>query len=698
MLNRKLLLKILAVSLFSGNVIDDSAEALQSTLLGREDFDDVDWEAIVSELKQQEVLGITSEVLRQIFERNLKVNLAHGIEAERKKSIMRYTQMAVVQNELCERIRAQGITVAVIKGMASACYYPFPVLRKMGDIDLIVKPEEYAQAVRILKESGFIETSETNEYHTSAKRNDITVELHRSPASVHKDVHGEFIRDFILSGLNAVEIKTSGIDSFPMLPWQQNGMELIWHIRQHLYNGLGFRQIIDWMMFVDHCLDDGKYSGFEFALKKSGLDNMAAVVTKMCQKYLGLREEGITWCRNADDRLCDDVLNYIIEQGNFGKKKQDDKVAKVLSGYSDLGMLFGEMQRRGLSSWNGAKKHPVLRCFAWAYAIKETIKHRKGSADFFEEYVTGKKRKKMFGRLYTVGSKWNLRYLVSKIREGSFGRFFSHLYLGISALEYRLLQCVWSVGTEKSVSPEQRREVSEGVTIIFKSFQRQEMAKQLVKSIRKQFPEIKIVIADDSEKPLMIEDPNLEIVQLPFNSGLSRGLNAALKKVSTPYVMRMDDDELFTCRTKLVQQLHFLKNHEDIGLVGFGVRDSLRWNSLKKRYNTYAKQTMHNAGRATSVAPMTRIDEAHVVFAKVPNVFLARTELVKKVGYDNNVRMLDHNDFFFRASGVIVSVLAEDTIIYHRHNFFDKGYMMFRNDTARDLQIINRSRNIESSG
>ena len=120
MLNRKLLLKILAVSLFSGNVIDDSAEALQSTLLGREDFDDVDWEAIVSELKQQEVLGITSEVLRQIFERNLKVNLAHGIEAERKKSIMRYTQMAVVQNELCERIRAQGITVAVIKGMASA--------------------------------------------------------------------------------------------------------------------------------------------------------------------------------------------------------------------------------------------------------------------------------------------------------------------------------------------------------------------------------------------------------------------------------------------------------------------------------------------------------------------------------------------------------------------------------------------------
>ena len=190
----------------------------------------------------------------------------------------------------------------------------------------------------------------------------------------------------------------------------------------------------------------------------------------------------------------------------------------------------------------------------------------------------------------------------------------------------------------------------------------------------------------------------LEIVQLPFNSGLSRGLNAALKKVSTPYVMRMDDDELFTCRTKLVQQLHFLKNHEDIGLVGFGVRDSLRWNSLKKRYNTYAKQTMHNAGRATSVAPMTRIDEAHVVFAKVPNVFLARTELVKKVGYDNNVRMLDHNDFFFRASGVIVSVLAEDTIIYHRHNFFDKGYMMFRNDTARDLQIINRSRNIESSG
>ncbi len=35
------------------------------------------------------------------------------------------------------------------------------------------------------------------------------------------------------------------------------------------------------------------------------------------------------------------------------------------------------------------------------------------------------------------------------------------------------------------------------------------------------------------------------------NSGLSYGLNRALEKVKTPYVMRMDDDELLTLKTCL---------------------------------------------------------------------------------------------------------------------------------------------------
>ena len=41
------------------------------------------------------------------------------------------------------------------------------------------------------------------------------------------------------------------------------------------------------------------------------------------------------------------------------------------------------------------------------------------------------------------------------------------------------------------------------------------------------------------------------MIQLPFNSGDSYGLNSALEKLETPYVMKMDIDELLTVKTCL---------------------------------------------------------------------------------------------------------------------------------------------------
>lgn len=76
----------------------------------------------------------------------------------------------------------------------------------------------------------------------------------------------------------------------------------------------------------------------------------------------------------------------------------------------------------------------------------------------------------------------------------------------------------------------------ENVTVIFKSFERQKMAKRLYENLQKYYPGVRVVIADDSRKPLDLQGDSLTIIQLPFNSGLSYGLNQALERVDTPYV------------------------------------------------------------------------------------------------------------------------------------------------------------------
>ena len=94
--------------------------------------------------------------------------------------------------------------------------------------------------------------------------------------------------------------------------------------------------------------------------------------------------------------------------------------------------------------------------------------------------------------------------------------------------------------------------------------------KNKLKGYKRYYPNARVIIADDSNKALSLIDidSRTEIIQLPFNSGLSRGLIEALSRVKTPFVMRMDDDELLMPKSKIHEQLTFLQRHLEIDLVG----------------------------------------------------------------------------------------------------------------------------------
>ncbi len=67
---------------------------------------------------------------------------------------------------------------------------------------------------------------------------------------------------------------------------------------------------------------------------------------------------------------------------------------------------------------------------------------------------------------------------------------------------------------------------------------------------------------------------------------------------------------------------------------------------------------------------------------------MARTELYRQVGYDENIRMIDHNEFFFRAAGVLVCAMDIDAFVFHYHNWFGREYRKYRGDYYRDAVYI----------
>lgn len=266
------------------------------------------------------------------------------------------------------------------------------------------------------------------------------------------------------------------------------------------------------------------------------------------------------------------------------------------------------------------------------------------------------------------------------------------LQMVLTFIEYHLFDFFWAWKGYRKPSAEDAALIASNVTFIFKSFERQKQAEALFKSIRKYYPGVRVVIADDSSKPLAIEGDDLLIIQMPFNSGLSRGLNLALAEVKTPFLMRMDDDELLTRRSDIAGELRFLLANPEVDIVGIPSIDAMKFRSMRKYMQSYFKTPMIEAPLPLKIPHGSRIDANHIVLGKIPNRFLARTESIRKVGWDDKIRMIDHHDFFFRAAGVLVSVVSTNSIVYHNHNFFSPNYNRYRSDWKGDALYIRKTR------
>lgn len=286
------------------------------------------------------------------------------------QTIAYYTRIKHIQNQILEELTVKGIPVIVLKGTAVSIYYKNPELRTMGDIDILVPPEFYGKCVNSLQDLGYVDTTTEIEEkigrHRAFYGKGVMVELHHYFSS---DVNGNKGR--ILDNLIYADIELGRYQlSDPI-----NGLVLLSHMALHMESGIGLRQLIDWMMFVNSYLDDEKWENeFQDLSQKIGLEQLAKVATRTCQYALGLSSR-ITWCCDIDQQLCNDFIKYVLDSGNFGKKREIEysEALTAIPSIKNPIKLFKELQRRGEITWQTTRKHPTLRPLAWLYQIVRYI-------------------------------------------------------------------------------------------------------------------------------------------------------------------------------------------------------------------------------------------------------------------------------------------------------------------------------------
>ncbi len=278
------------------------------------------------------------------------------------KNKAHYMKMIYEQNLLVKLFQKFNISFVILKGTAAAIYYPNPYSRTFGDIDVYVSEEQFDFAKNLLETNGFRFLSKDLR-HYEFDKNGIDFELHFKFSSRHYND----IDHILLKGLNNAISYKIGSDSFPGLPAYENGLILLGHIFKHLKSsGIGFRQIIDWMMFVHRELDDSAWADhFKSLVVEAGLEKFAITITYMCKKWLGLPDK-ITWCNTADEEVADQLLARVFNDGNLGCER-----APYDSFINDIRNegVFKTLRRSGIANWKLAQKYPILRPFAWVYQL-----------------------------------------------------------------------------------------------------------------------------------------------------------------------------------------------------------------------------------------------------------------------------------------------------------------------------------------
>ena len=199
--------------------------------------------------------------------------------------------------------------------------------------------------------------------------------------------------------------------------------------------------------------------------------------------------------------------------------------------------------------------------------------------------------------------------------------------------------------------------INKKITFIIKTFNRSICLENCLKHIRNLSLSIPIIIADDSldfiklkNKKIVKSFPNCNYITLPFNSGLSKGRNIMVSKVKTPYIFLLDDDNYITELESTKKIIQFLDNFSDYSLVGGICVDRKKiYNDFCIRYSGLFEKIendnifLKENEKKIENPYIENMYETHICL----NLFIARTNTLKKYKWDENLKLGEHEVFFY---------------------------------------------------
>lgn len=205
------------------------------------------------------------------------------------------------------------------------------------------------------------------------------------------------------------------------------------------------------------------------------------------------------------------------------------------------------------------------------------------------------------------------------------------------------------------------------LTIIIKTIHRPWCCARLIQSIDQFLADVKIHVLDDGrpDKRLSATYPAEaarvnHLIETKFDIGISAGRNQLLASVETPYFLLIDDDHVIVDQSDVAGMLEKLRRYG----AKCDLLAALSDKNGKPRCFAVDEEKLVLRARVHH----HREDDGVYFCDFVPNTFVAKTDVVREIGWDESLKLHEHWEFFYRGwlQGLKVAI-THDHRFDHRH-------------------------------
>jgi len=210
------------------------------------------------------------------------------------------------------------------------------------------------------------------------------------------------------------------------------------------------------------------------------------------------------------------------------------------------------------------------------------------------------------------------------------------------------------------------------------TFLRPNSFKNCLESVREFYPDIPIYVADDSDDQSYHDNPDYELISLPFNQGISVKRNVIAQQAKEDILIYFDDDFALDDK-EAIEKLITPVWLDQCDLCAGSVAN----NGEKVKYEGRFYQ---NGNTLEVQAEATHIKTNYLETDLVQNFFAAKRSTLLLNAWDDDLKIGEHIFFFHDAWKTGMRVWwCNDSVIPHVQEE-NARYMMFR-DTFRKYQL-----------